>query len=223
MSIFVTCNKYLLLQSPQESKKSSSVGLHMNRIFRQILMVVIAIWVVEGINWSLNYTLNHYGIFPRRASGLIGILAAPFLHANIYHLLNNTLAFICLAGLTSFSKKGKGVFIRLTIFVIFIGGFLTWLFARAHIHIGLSGVIFGYWGFLIANGIFGKSIRSVVLSLAAIFFYGTMIFGILPTSPNISFEGHIFGALSGVIYSYLYSNRKYRNRRYRNRAHKNKR
>lgn len=176
---------------------------------KTLIIVIISIWVVAIINWALNYQLNHFAIFPRSPSSLSGILVTPFLHGSLAHLTNNSLAFITLGWLVSlYDKSNQSQLFRLTIFVIFIGGSLTWLLGRPSFHIGLSGVIFGYWGFITINGLFDRSLKSIFISFIAFILYGGMAFGILPSSPGISFESHAFGALSGVLYSYLYYGRK---------------
>ncbi len=168
-----------------------------------LIPTITVIWLVAGINWLLNYQLNRFGIFPRDPEALVGILTTPLLHGGVYHLMNNTITFLCLGWLASLHNKNNHL-IKLTLFVAFWGGLLTWLLGRPSFHIGLSGVIFGYWGFVTINGFIERSIKSLFISAVAIFLYGGMIFGVLPSSPNISFESHFFGALSGILYSYLY-------------------
>jgi len=176
-----------------------------------LILITITIWTIGIINWLSHYQLNQYGIFPREPGALLGIIASPLLHGSFQHLLNNTVSFLILGWLVSlYNKSGHNQLIKLTLFVAFWGGLLTWLLARPSFHIGLSGVIFGYWGFITINGLFEKSFKSILISIIAIFFYGGMAFGVLPSQPNISFEGHFFGALSGIVYSYLYR-RKSRN------------
>jgi len=139
---------------------------------------------------------------------LTGILTTPFLHGGFAHLANNTFAFLTLGWLVSlYDKQRVSQLVRLTAFVIIVGGLLTWLLARPSFHVGLSGVIFGYWGFITINGIFDRSIKSIFISIVAIIFYGSMALGVLP-STSVSFESHLFGALAGIVYSYLYYGRK---------------
>ncbi len=183
------------------------VNTQMKKSLSVLFLAVCVLWLIQAINAWHGYALNSYGILPRATDGLIGVLAGPFLHASFMHLLNNSVAFIMLGALVSLSRGGKYLLLKLTIFLIVWGGLSTWLFARQYYHVGLSGVIFGYWGFLTINGVFEKSLQSILLSLFAIVFYGGMIFGVFPTSEGISFEGHIFGALCGVMYSYLYRGR----------------
>lgn len=174
-----------------------------------LIPIILIIWITNTINWLLDYQLNQHGLLPRDPTTLYGIATAPFLHANLYHLMNNTITFFFLGLVVAlYNKSNHNQLLRLTIFAAFWGGLLTWTFGRPAIHIGLSGVIFGYWGFITINGFFEKSIKSLLISILAIFSYGGMIFGIIPSSPEVSFESHFFGAVSGVMYSYLYRRKK---------------
>ncbi len=172
---------------------------------QHLIPIIVIIWLIHILNWLLSYKFNQYGLLPRDPMSLYGIATAPFLHGNFYHLINNSVAFFFLGLLVSlYNKNNHNQLLKLTIFVAFWGGLLTWLFGRPSIHIGLSGVIFGYWGFITINGFFEKSIKSIFISIAAIFLYGGMIFGVIPSSPEVSYESHFFGAVSGFMYSYLY-------------------
>lgn len=170
-----------------------------------LLGTLIIIWIVALVNASLGYQLNQFGIIPRRIESLPGILAAPFLHGGMYHLINNSLSFIALGWLVSLYHKGNsGFMFKLSLFIIFWGGLCTWIFGRSSIHVGLSGVIFGYWGFLVINGLFERSFKAILISIVAIALYSGMFFGVLPSAGRISFESHLFGALAGAAFSYLY-------------------
>ncbi len=169
-----------------------------------IICVLITIWVVAAINLVTHNMLNQFGIVPRHTSHLIGIIFSPFLHGGWGHLVNNTIAFACLGFLCSLTfKQPRSELIKLMLFVGVVGGLLTWSFARPGVHIGLSGVIFGLWGYVTVNGFLRRNIKYIAISLIAIVLYGGMFFGLLPTGRRISFEGHLFGAISGILYCYL--------------------
>jgi membrane associated rhomboid family serine protease len=156
-----------------------------------------AMWVVEILDLLPFLHLDRYGIHPRAASGLPGIVTAPFLHANFAHLLLNSLPFIVLGGTVLLS--GVRVFLGVTIFVTLAGGFGVWLFApKFSNHIGASGLIFGYLGFLLARGIFEKSWTSILIACAILIGYGGLLYGILPLQAGVSWQGHLFGFLAGV-------------------------
>lgn len=145
--------------------------------------------------------LDGNGIFPRRASGLDGILWAPVLHRGFGHLLSNSFPFLILGALVM--TEGWRRWGAVTAIVVVGGGALTWLAARSRIHIGASGVIFGYIGYLLANAYFTRRLRAIAIALVVTVVYGGgLIIGLLPR-PGISFEGHLFGALAGIAAALL--------------------
>ena len=141
--------------------------------------------------------LDLYGILPRHSSGLIGILLAPFLHGGFAHVAANTVPFVLLGALVM--AYGLRVFWQVTILVALIAGAGTWLFGSESYHIGASSLIFGYFGFLLAAGIFEHSLKSILLAVIVGVGYGGIIWGVLPGQPGISWEGHLFGFLGGVV------------------------
>ncbi len=141
--------------------------------------------------------LDLYGILPRHTSGLIGILFAPFLHGGFGHVAANTVPFVILGALVM--AYGLRAFWRVTILVILVAGAGTWVFGSSSYHIGASSLIFGYFGFLVAAGIFQHSIKSILLAVLVGIGYGSIIWGVLPGQPGISWEGHLFGFLGGVL------------------------
>ncbi len=167
-------------------------------------LVAILCGVMIGIfalDWILPADLRAYGIWPRDFGGLLGIAAGPFLHSNLSHLGSNLpvfalLAFLCLI-------KGPRYFLKASALIILMTGMLVWLFARGGTtHIGASGWIFGLWSLAIALAWFERSFFSIVIATGVVFFYGGMVYGVLPTQSYISFESHLFGAISGVVAAY---------------------
>jgi membrane associated rhomboid family serine protease len=160
-------------------------------------------WVLEFIDIPLGGTrgfcsgLNQFGIFPRQISGLRGIVFAPFLHGGFAHLIANTIPFVTLGWLVMLRRTID--FFWVTAIAMFVGGLGTWLFGAPGCHIGASGVIFGYLGYLISRGYFERKILSVIFSLIVLVLYGGLLWGILPTRIGISWEGHLFGFLGGVV------------------------
>ncbi|NJL84005.1 MAG: rhomboid family intramembrane serine protease [Chloroflexaceae bacterium] len=141
--------------------------------------------------------LDRYGIVPRHFIGLRGILLAPFLHGGFVHLTANTLPFLTLGWLVMVQETSD--FFIVTLFSMVIGGLGVWLFGAPNVHIGASGVIFGYLGFLLLRGYFQRNVPSILLSILVFFLYGGLIWGVLPADPRISWEGHLFGFLGGVL------------------------
>lgn len=156
-----------------------------------------AMWIIEVLDTLPFLDLDRYGIHPRSASGLTGIVTAPFLHTDFGHLLLNSVPFIILGGTVLLS--GVRVFWAVTIFVTLAGGFAVWLFAaKSTNHIGASGLIFGYLGFLLARGVFERSFSAFFIACAILFAYGGLLFGVLPLQPGVSWQGHLFGFLAGI-------------------------
>lgn len=166
-----------------------------------VLVFVLILWTIKVIDTILPYDLCQLGIVPRSIRGLVGIILAPFLHANYFHLISNTIpTFVLLLALLSFYKKHA-----LTVIIgsVLLGGVLVWIFGRTASHVGISGLIYSLAAFLIMAGIFKKDIKSLLISLLIIILYGGLIWGILPGRFWISWEGHLFGALAGVIIAYI--------------------
>lgn len=156
-------------------------------------------WIIEVINvFFLRNSLNTYGIRPHQIIGLRGILFAPFLHGNFAHLMANTIPFITLGWLIMLRDTGEFLFV--TFVTMIVSGLGVWLIGAPNsIHIGASGLIFGYLGFLVLRGFFERSFISIFLSIIVIFFWGGVIWGILPGQPGISWEAHFFGFLGGIL------------------------
>lgn len=161
-----------------------------------ITSIVVLLWIIEILNIATGNHFGSYGILPRTVIGLRGIVLAPFIHHNIYHLVLNTLPFLILGGLVRL--RGLDDFIELSLFVMIVGGLCVWLVGRQAYHIGASGLIFGYFGFLTAAGWYEKQFMSIIISLVVLFLYGGLFWGVLPIRPFVSWEGHLFGLLSGV-------------------------
>ncbi len=169
------------------------------------LILVAIMWVVFALD-AIGLNLNQYGIYPRHTSGLVGILVSPFLHGSLAHIMSNTLPMLVLSVLLFMFYPKLAV--RILIFSTLIGGSLVWLFARSAVHIGASGLIFSLLGFILASGIFRKQFKSIIIATIVFFVYGGVIWGVLPSDPRVSFEGHLFGFIAGILLAYLYRNTK---------------
>lgn len=170
-----------------------------------VIAFVALLWALAVFNFAsswFGFDLRQYGIFPRTASGLWGIPLHVFIHANFGHLAANSVPLLILGGLSSF--RGRGAVFALSAFVVIIGGSLVWLMGREAIHIGASGLVFGYFGYLVGRGFYQPGVLSVLVAVVVIFFYGwSILFGVLPSSPFVSWEGHLFGLIAGVLYAAL--------------------
>ncbi len=155
------------------------------------------LWSVEIVDAiAFDEALDRHGILPRTVSGLDGILWAPLLHGGFGHLASNSAPFAVLGALVM--TDGIRRWGAVTAIVALGGGALTWVFARSRIHIGVSGVVFGYLGYLLAKAYFTKSLRSIVIALVVgVVYGGALIVGLIPR-PGISWEGHAFGFMAGI-------------------------
>lgn len=167
---------------------------------KYIFQLIVFLYVIHGI--SIFIPITQFGIIPRTSNGLIGILASPFLHGGIWHLASNTLPLIVLLTVLNYFYPKKAL--QVMIFIILVGGIFVWLFARSANHIGASGLIYGLAGFLIANGILERKLISIMVSIGVAFLYGGLIWGLIPSlKSHISWEGHLFGAIAGVLVAFL--------------------
>ncbi|BDF93554.1 MULTISPECIES: rhomboid family intramembrane serine protease [unclassified Pseudoalteromonas] len=178
-----------------------------------IIGIILLCALLQVINSLPGINLNGLGIFPRNLNGLSGIFFAPFLHGGWAHLISNLIPFAVLGWLVcQYSVKR---FWLVFIFTALAGGLLVWLFGRANIHVGLSGVLYGLWGFLICYGIMHRSFKAIAISVVVVFLYSGLIWGVLPQRPHVSFESHFFGALAGIIIGYYLAKKDKKNEAYK--------
>jgi membrane associated rhomboid family serine protease len=170
--------------------------------FTPILALTSACWIVLLINNVLgNSPLNQYGIIPRHVSSLTGILWAPFLHASYQHLAANTVPLLVLGAMICGRSRAEFAFV--TAAGVLGGGGLTWLVARSANHIGASGLVFCFFGYLASLAYFRRTFGTLVLSVACLLGYGGILRGVLPTSTPVSWEGHAAGLAAGVAAGWL--------------------
>ncbi|HCW07460.1 MAG TPA: rhombosortase [Cytophagales bacterium] len=165
-------------------------------------------WLSFTIEFYLGVDLGYLGIFPRTFHGLLGIFFAPMIHGNLGHLISNTFPLLFLGTLLYFfyDRIGGTVFFN----CYFITNILIWLFSpRASYHIGASGLIYGIASFLILFGLLRQDFLSLVISLIIILVYGSaFLYGVFPTDPRVSWEAHLFGALTGAVSAFTLANKK---------------
>ncbi|MBK7907179.1 MAG: rhomboid family intramembrane serine protease [Gemmatimonadetes bacterium] len=169
------------------------------RVHAWILGVSVAsLWAVFAVDTVLGGALLHFGIVPRTTDGLWGILAAPFLHADLAHLTANTASLLVLGWLVMLRDPRH--FGLVAICAMVGAGLVAWLLgAPRSVHVGASGVIFGFLGFLIFAGWWARSFGSILLSLGTTVLWGGLVWGVLPGAPGISWQAHLGGFLGGVL------------------------
>jgi len=166
---------------------------------------VILTWIVSLMNMLLlgNGLGKIFGIRPRQPLGLLGIPFSPLIHRDIGHLLANTVPFLVLGWfiLVQGELSGSSSFYTITITILLIGGSGTWLFGRDAIHLGASGLIFGYIGFLLINGYQVQTLLTIGFAIIVFVMYGNQLWSMLPSSNEnkVSWEGHLFGFVGGII------------------------
>jgi membrane associated rhomboid family serine protease len=162
-------------------------------------------WIVKIVGDLFGIDLYRAGILPRHINGLWGILFSPFIHSGYNHLISNTLPFfILLFALVYFYRR---LSYQIFFLIYFLSGICVWLGGRESWHIGASGVVYGLAAFHFVSGIIRNDLRLLIISAIVVFLYGGMIWGILPLKPEISWESHLWGAVSGVFLAFYY--RKY--------------
>ena len=166
---------------------------------------VVAIWLLESADWVIGGSLDQFGIIPRQIIGLRGIIAAPLLHGDFAHVAANTIPFVILGWFVLL--RGIRTFAIVAAMALVIGGLGTWLIAPSTtIHIGASGLIFGFLGYLIFRGYFERSWQAIAWSIAVLLLYGGMLLGMLPTAAvSVSWQMHLFGFVGGGVAAYLLS------------------
>ena len=183
------------------------MGKKENDIFQQLLFptcVVVMMWLVKIFEVVNGSKLTRWGIFPRDWDGVVGIIAAPFIHSDWQHLMSNSLPMFMLIGIVMVFYKRVAIpsILIITIFT----GFTVWLFARESYHVGASGVVYGLVAFLAWTGVFRRNLKSIILSLAILVMYGGYFHGIVPTKEGVSWESHLFGGLVGIFTAFLFKN-----------------
>jgi len=162
-----------------------------------VAMLVAVMWIVELVDLLPGTNFDRWGIRPRSAAGLVGIVTAPFLHAGFGHLIGNTIPFLVLGGLIA--SSGIGRYAQVTVIVAVVSGVGTWLVGPANTdHIGASGLVFGYLTYLVARGFYERKLTYLAVAVVVVFLYGGVLWGIVPRD-GISWQGHLFGALAGVL------------------------
>lgn len=170
--------------------------------FKSALLMVAVLWGIFLIDALFDLDLNRFGLRPGSIPGLIGVITAPLLHGGAGHLFNNSIPL--LVALTATLYLYPNAALRV-IPVIWLGsGLLGWVIGRPTIHIGASGLLYGLLAFVFVSGILRRDMRSVSVSLMVWFLYGTLIWGVFPIRPNMSWELHLSGGLIGVLLAWLF-------------------
>lgn len=170
--------------------------------FGWLVILIVVIWAVQIFNAVSGYTLNGWlGLRPRSFGGLDGILFMPILHGSFTHAAANTVPLIVLGGIMATTVRAL-VPVASAIIVV-LGGIGVWLIGKGAIHIGASGLVFGWFGFLVARGLVEKRPIPLLTAICVALIYGTMVWGVLPGQPGVSWESHLLGAAAGVAAAFF--------------------
>jgi len=168
------------------------------------LSFVIVLWLVKIFEEYTLIDLTVLGVYPRKLSGLIGIITSPLIHSNFSHLISNSIPLLVLMIFLFYAYTNSSFKVFFSVY--FLSNVLVWVFAREAYHIGASGIVYGLVTFLFFVGVFRRDTKSIGLSLLVIFMYGGLVWGILPTDPAISFEAHLSGAIVGLVAALVWRN-----------------
>jgi membrane associated rhomboid family serine protease len=167
-----------------------------------LVAVVAVMWLVEVINTLDSNALDNDGIFARNVGRLWGVLTAPFIHGSFQHLIDNTIPFVFMGLIIALAGAARLAVV--TAIVILIGGIGTWLIAPGGVStIGASGVVFGYATYLLARGFFDRSVLELLTGVLVGAFWGGVLLASLVPQGGVSWEGHLSGAVGGVVAAYL--------------------
>ena len=168
---------------------------------------VALLWVAEVVDTLLGNSLDDEGIRPGSTDGLVGIVFAPLLHAGFGHLVANTVPLLVLGFLVLLSGFARGLLVTAVVWVV--GGLGTWLLGGAGtVHLGASGLVFGWLAFLLVRGFFSRRPAEILVGVGVLLVYGGLLLGVLPGTPGVSWQGHLFGAVGGVLAAWWLAERR---------------
>ena len=182
--------------NPERAKKNFVFAIKLAAI------VVAVIWLVFIVDGLLNLDLRQFGLIPRQINGLGGVIMVPLLHANLAHIINNSLPLF--VGLTAILYLYPNSSVRVLPVLYFGTSILTWFFGRTSLHIGASGLIYGILAYVFVSGLLRRDIRSIGVTLLVYFLYGSMVWGVLPIREKMSWELHLSGAVLGVLLAIVF-------------------
>jgi membrane associated rhomboid family serine protease len=186
--------------SPRFESAKRGAGALLSGALSAFIIVVgmlVVMWVVEGVDFVLNGALDQFGILGWDPEGLVGILFAPFLHGGFGHLMANSVPLLVLGFLAGLRDVRK--FLWASLIIIVIGGLGTWLTSPAVYTVGASGLVFGYFGYILARGVFDRRLLDIVIAVGVGIVYYGILAGLLPNQEGISWQGHLFGLVGGVV------------------------
>lgn len=184
-------------------KKSKNIFLEIFNVLKVPIIAVFLLWVLHGTTELLDVNRIQFGLYPRRISGLKGILTSPLFHSDWGHIFNNSFPLLVAGGIMYYFYRK--VALPSIIIIYLLTGVSVWLFAHKGYHIGASGVAYGMVSFVFWSGLLRRNAESIILALITIILYSGMIVGIFPDEPGISWESHLFGGIMGLLTAIIFS------------------
>ena len=166
------------------------------------IFFVLIIWLVFWFEVRFGYNFNKYGIYPKTLKGLRGIVFSPLIHGDIKHIYHNTIPLSVLS--VALFYFYRPIAWKVVLLGVLFSGFFTWCIGRPSYHIGISGLIYVLVSFTFFKGVFAKHYRLIALSLLIVFLYGSMIWYTLPIEKGISWEGHMSGLITGLLFALFF-------------------
>ena len=164
--------------------------------------IIVIIWIVHLLNYSKGMVFGSWGIFPREADGIKGILTSPFIHGSWEHLFSNSAPLLVTTTIIHYFYK-RVAWVSIILIYVFTG-IAVWLFGRSVFHIGASGVVYGLISFIFWTGVFRRNLKSIVLALVVLIMYSGYFGGIVPFKEGVSWESHLLGAIVGIIIAFVF-------------------
>jgi len=163
---------------------------------------VLLIWIIKVFEWGLDLDFHQLGVFPLESKGLLGLITSPLIHSDFEHLIANSIPIFALSwGIFYFYRQ---LAFRIVLYCLFTTNILLWLGGREAWHIGASGLVYAFASFLFFSGLFRNYYKLIAISFAVAFLYGGLFWGIFPVLKDVSWEGHLFGGCSGLIYAFAF-------------------
>ena len=184
------------------SEKSEKDNTNFAYSFLPGTLFVALLCLISLLSYLTDANLTWLGVRPRSFFGLIGIVTSPLIHGDLLHLLSNAFPLVLLSGFILFMHRRVAV--RVMVLVYVLSGILTWFIGRPSYHIGASGIVYGLAGFLLFNGFLRHNRGAMAVSMAVLFLYSGLFYGLLPTEERVSWEGHIGGFAAGLAAALVY-------------------
>jgi membrane associated rhomboid family serine protease len=193
------------LLSDRENHGLQDQNVHFGYSFLPGILFVALLALISLLSYLTGANLTWLGVLPRNFFGLIGVVTSPLIHGGLLHLLSNAFPLVLLSGFVLFLHRSIATRVFLLVYVL--SGILTWFIGRQAYHVGASGLVYGLAGFLLFNGFLRQNRSAMAVSLAILFLYSGLFYGLFPNEERVSWEGHVAGLLAGLVAAVIYGHR----------------